>query len=269
MKKSAGSSAESAEMLNRYSIQSVEKALDVIEALSDHHSLSLIQLAELVNQPKSSLFRVILTLEKRGFISRSDEDGNYCLGFKQLVITKNLLERSSLRASAVAEMQKLVNKYGDTVNLCVLSGHEIVYVEIIEGTYALRMTDAIGSKSPFHATAAGKAIAAFLPENEMDAIVRDKGLAVITPNTITDRETLFKHLTGVREAGYAVDNQEITLGARCVAAPVMNMFGRVEGAVSLSGALHRFPDDKIHAIAEDIMETARVISKKLGYLYDR
>jgi len=268
MKKKVVSNEDSLVMQNRYSIQSVEKALDVIEVLSQHHSLSLIQLAELVNQPKSSLFRIILTLEKRGFISRSDDDGNYCLGYKQLVVTRNLLERNSLRASAVSEMQKLVDKYGDTVNLCVLAGHEIVYVEIIEGTYALRMTDQVGSKSPFHATAAGKAIAAFLPEDEVRALVRRKGLAVITPNTIADEDALMKHLARVRESGYAVDNQEITLGARCVAAPVMNMFGRVEGAISLSGALHRFPDDHIPTIAQDIIATARVISSKLGYMQE-
>ena len=266
MRKKAEANDESRKMQNRYAIQSVEKALDVIETLSQHHSLSLIQLAELVNQPKSSLFRIIQTLEKRGFISRSEADGHYCLGFKPLVITRNLLERSSLRTSAVAEMQRLADKYGDTVNLCVLSEHEIIYVEIIEGTYALRMTDQVGSKSPFHATAAGKAIAAFLPEEDVRALVREKGLAVITPNTIADEEALMKALERVRETGYAVDNQEIVLGARCVAAPVMNMFGRVEGAVSLSGALHRFPDADIPAIARDVMAAAKAISKKLGYV---
>ncbi|MBD2847402.1 IclR family transcriptional regulator [Paenibacillus sp. IB182496] len=251
---------------NRYAIHSVEKALDVIEALSEHSSLSLIQLSEIVNQPKSSLFRIVLTLEDRGFISRSDDDGYYCLGYKPLVITKRLLERSTLRASAMSEMQKLVDKYGDTVNLCALLDEEIIYIEIIEGTFALRMTDQVGSKAPVHATATGKAIAAMLPEETVRALVTRKGMEPRTPNTITTMPALRQELALIRARGYAVDNEEITLGARCVAAPILNMFGRVEGAISLSGALHRFPDEAIAEIAADVKATARAISMKLGFV---
>lgn len=256
---------EQKEKQDRYAIQSVEKTLDVIEALSEHDSLSLIELAELVNQPKSSLYRIMLTLEKRGFISRSDGDGKYCLGFKQLVITRNLLERSSLRNCALAEMNKLVEKYGDTVNLCVLSEDEVLYVAIIEGTYALRMTDKVGSKQPFHTTATGKAIAAYLTEDELKRMIRCKGLASFTPHTNTRESALLDELLLIKNQGYAVDNEEITQGARCIAAPIFNMFGQVEGAISLSGAVHRFPDAGIPVMASDIISASRRISGKLGY----
>ncbi|MNH86866.1 Transcriptional regulator KdgR [compost metagenome] len=251
---------------DRYSINSIEKALDVIEVLSEHDSLSLIELVELVNQPKSSLYRIILTLEKRGFISRSDEDGKYCLGFKQLVITKNLLDRSSLRTAALAEMHKLVETYGDTVNLCVISNDEVLYVEIIEGTYALRMSDKVGSKAPFHATATGKTLAAYLPAEEVKRMILDKGLPAYTPYTLQDEASLLQELVKVKEQGYAVDYEEIVQGARCIAAPIFNRFGKVEGAISLSGAQHRFPDERIATIAKDICETGNRISLKLGYV---
>lgn len=251
---------------DRYAIQSIEKALDVFEALSARDSLSLIELAELVNQPKSSLYRIILTLEKRGFIARSEEDGKYCLGYKQLVLTRNLLERSSLRNAAVTEMQRLVEKYGDTVNLCVLTDREILYVEIIEGTYALRMSDQVGSKSPFHATSAGKAIAAYLPEDRVDALLAERGLTRETPNTIVDERLFRRELAAIRARGYAVDNEEITQGARCVGAPVFDMFGHVAGAVSISGAVHRFPDDRLAEIAGSVVQAGQAISRKMGYL---
>jgi DNA-binding IclR family transcriptional regulator len=251
---------------SRYTIHSVEKALDVIEALSEYGTLSLIELAEVVKQPKSSLFRIILTLEQRGFISRSEEDGKYCMGIKQLSLTKNLLERSTLRASALSEMHKLVDKYGDTVNLCLLVDGEILYLEIIEGTYALRMTDRVGSKSPFHATAAGKAIVSTLSVEEVSRLLEQKDLTVYTPNTITDKTRFVNELEKINRQGYAVDNQEIVMGARCIAAPIFNMFGRVEGAISLSGAVHRFPDEQITAISEDIKSAASAISLKLGHL---
>ncbi|GGD86180.1 IclR family transcriptional regulator [Paenibacillus nasutitermitis] len=253
------------EKQDRYAIQSIEKAMDVIEVLSTHDSLSLIELAELVNQPKSSLYRIILTLEKRGFISRSEEDGKYCLGYKQLVMTKNLLERSSLRNASQTEMIRLVDKFGDTVNLCVLFEQEILYVDIIEGTYALRMSDKVGSKSPFHATATGKAISAFLPEETVKDMIKAKGLPPLTPNTITDEQTFINELNRIKEQGFALDNEEIVQGARCIAVPLFDMFGRIQGAVSLSGALHRLPDEQIGAIADVIKEAGVQISRKLGY----
>lgn len=253
------------EKQDRYAIHSIEKALDVVEALSERDSLSLIELAELVGQPKSSLYRIILTLEKRGFISRSEEDGKYCLGYRQLAITRNLLERSSLRQSALAEMNKLVARFGDTVNLCVLMDGEILYVEIIEGTYALRMSDKVGYKSPFHATANGKAMAAFLPEETVREVIAAKGLPRLTPNTLTDADALFRELARIRELGYAVDDEEGTQGARCVGVPVFDMFGRVAGAISMSGAVHRFPDGQIPEIADAMKEAGRAVSRKLGY----
>jgi len=261
-----GISLSEKEKQDRYAIQSIEKSLDVIEALSEHHSLSLIELIDLVNQPKSSLYRILLTLEKRGFISRSDEDGKYCLGMKQLVLTKNLLERSNIRTAALSEMNKLVDKYGDTVNLCILYEDEVLYLNIIEGTNALRMSDRVGSKGPLFATATGKTIAAHLPHEEVERIVESKGLRPLTPNTIRDKDRLFAELADIRERGYALDDEESVLGARCVAAPIFNMFGNVEGAFSISGAKHRFPDERIPDIAGDMKEAGAVVSRKLGYL---
>jgi DNA-binding IclR family transcriptional regulator len=257
--------AQLKEKQDRYAIHSIEKALDVIEVLSARDSVSLIELAELVNQPKSSLYRIILTLEKRGFISRSDEDGKYCLGYKQLVITKNLLERSSLRNASLTEMTKLVDKYGDTVNLCVLFEQDILYMEILEGTYALRMLDKVGSKSPFHATATGKAIAAFLPEENVKELIVAKGLPRLTPNTIIDEHALFLELNQIKEQGFALDNEEIVQGARCIAVPIFDMFGHILGAISLSGALHRLPNEHILDIAAVMKEAGFNISRKLGY----
>ena len=251
---------------DRYTINSVEKALDVIEMLSLHHSLSLIDLVELVKQPKSSLYRIILTLEKRGFIARSDEDGKYCLGYKQLVITRNMMERSSLRTAALTDMNKLMEDYGDTVNLCVLSDHEVLYVEIIEGTYALRMSDHVGSKAPFHATATGKAMAAFLPIEETNKMINNRGLPSYTAHTIVNEAKLLNELEQIKKQGFALDNEEFVEGARCIAAPIFNRYGKIEGAISLSGARHRFPDEQVLQIAKSVTEAARNISQKLGYV---
>lgn len=252
------------EKQNRYMIHSISKALDLIELLSERESASLIELVDLLQQPKSSLYRIILTLENKGFISRSDEDGKYCLGYKHLTITKNLLEKNTLRSSAVPEMNALVGLYGDTVNLGVLAEDQVLYLEIIEGTYALRMTDRVGSKAPIYATAMGKVIAAYAKDHTRSSLIERLTMEPITPYTITDKKQLAEQLEQIRVQGYAVDNQEIVEGARCVAAPIFDMFDQLVGSISLSGAIHRFSDEKLPEMAETVRKSAINISRKLG-----
>ncbi|WP_409341145.1 IclR family transcriptional regulator [Paenibacillus sp. MBLB4367] len=250
---------------DRYAIQSVDKALDVIELLAELESASLIELAEKLNQPKSSLYRIILTLENRGFIARSDQDGKYCLGFKQLVITKNLLEKNSLRAAALPEMNRLVDRFGDTVNLGVLSDDSALYVEIIEGTHALRMTDRVGSKAPLNATAIGKTLLAYMNADKRDRLLETMAYPVYTGRTAVSKESLLAKLQEVAAKGYALDNEEIVEGARCIAAPIFDMFGGIAGALSISGALNRFTDDKLADIAAEVKQAAANASRKLGH----
>jgi IclR family acetate operon transcriptional repressor len=250
---------------NRYTIQSVDKALDLLELLADEGSMSLIELTERLNQPKSSTYRILLTLENRGFIARSDEDGKYCLGYKQLMLTRKLLERNNLRAAALQEMKRLSELFGDTINLGVLVEGSVLYVEIIESNHALRMTDTVGSKAPVHATAIGKAIAAHLPQGELEELLDGCDYEALTERTIRSREPFLDELAKVRKAGYAFDNQEVVEGACCVAAPVFNMFGQVAGAISVSGPVHRYLPDKAPEIAVQVVACAQAVSRKLGY----
>lgn len=255
---------ETEDRSERYTIQSIDKALDLIELLAERDSLSLIELTELLNQPKSSTYRIVLTLENRGFISRSDEDGKYCLGYKPLFITRNMLERNNLRKAAVQEMRKLSELFGDTINLGVLVDHHIMYVEIIESTHALRMTDVVGSKSPFHATAMGKAIAAHMPGDAVSSLL-DHGMERYTEQTITSQEKFMQELVKVKSQGYAIDDQEIVEGARCIAAPVFGMFGHVRGAISVSGPMHRYAEEEIPRVAREVVSAAAAISLKMGH----
>lgn len=253
------------EKSERYTIHSIDKALDMIEILAERGSLSLIELTELLQQPKSSAYRIVLTLENRGFISRSEEDGKYCLGYKQLLITRNLLERNNLRTAALQEMKRLSEEFGDTVNLGVLLDGHVMYVEIIESTHALRMTDSVGSKSAFHATAMGKAIVAHYPEEKVTELLKECGMPKLAKNTITEAKQYVEELERVRSNGYAVDDQEIVEGARCVAAPIFDMFGKVHGAISVSGPMHRYHSNTIPEIARQVVKAAAAVSLKMGH----
>lgn len=253
------------EKSNRYTISSVEKALDVLELIAEHESLNLIEISQLLDKPKSSLFRIITTLEHRGYVTRSDKNAKYCLGFKALKLSSDLLKTNTLERAAGPGMEELSAKYGDSVNVGILIEEEILYIAVKEGTYPLRFTDVVGTKSPFYATAIGKAIAAHLSDEVLDRILEKSKFVSITPYTITDQDTFKKELEKVREMGVAFDNQEIVEGARCVAAPIFNTLGEVEAAISISGASHRFKDERIREIEKDIKEIAQKISENLGY----
>src|SRR5699024_4679068 len=137
------------------------------------------------------------------------------------------------------------------------------YMEVIEGTNSLRMNETVGSTSPFHATAIGSAIVAYLPSGQLKKLLENYEFKAITKYTITDKENYEEKLGQVRKNGYSIDDQEIVIGARCVASPIFNRLGNVEGAISMSGAEHRYSPDKIHKIELDIKSAAQRISRKL------
>jgi DNA-binding IclR family transcriptional regulator len=248
---------------NRYAIHSINKALDVLEALSDTHSMNLIELSDLVDQPRSSLYRILLTLETRGYVERSPETGKYCMGYQQLTLTKNLLEKNSLRAVSTHEMRKLVDKYGDTVNVGVLSSGEVVYLQIVEGTHSLRMSETVGTKAPSHATGLGKALLAHISDKELNQALKKCKFEKYTDTTITSREQLMAEIGVIRAKGYSFDNEETTLGASCVAVPILGANKQVLGAISISGASHRYGEEQRDGIAQDLKLAAKNIANSV------
>lgn len=251
---------------DRYIINSVSRALFLIDTFAEHGPMNLLELTELTGLPKSSVYRNLLTLQKHDYVIKTDTTQKFYLGPKLLKITKRLLDNNDLIEKATHDMNLLAKKYNDTVNLGILfNNDEIIYVKIIEGTYSLKMSDALGATLFLHATAIGKSIGAFLPEATVEKIIDKWGLPKLTKNTIIDKQVLFEELAKIRKQGYSVDDEESVIGARCVAAPIFNLQNEVIAAISLSGAIHRFPENKIKQIAENVKETALNISQKLGY----
>lgn len=249
---------------NRYTINSVDKSLDLLELLAEE-PLNLIELVERLKQPKSSLYRIITTFEKRGYITRVDGDGKYCLGLKTLELTKNLLEENSLVKVSDSEMRKLAESTGESVNLGVLTGENILYVAVIDGSHPLRFTETVGSTGPVHCTAIGKALASHLPEAQLNSLIEKINFTKITSKTMDNNEKFIEELHMVKKKGYALDDEEVATGARCIAAPIFNIFGNVKAAISISGAAHRLSDEKLEHLSAQVIEAANNISKKLGY----
>ena len=162
-----------------------------------------------------------------------------------------------------------MRRFRETVNLGVLDDGEVLYVRVLESSHAFRLAAHAGMRSPVHSTALGKCLLCCLPRQEIETILKKHPLRPITPRTIRDRPTFYRELEGVRSRGYAIDNQEDSRGARCLAAPILTPAGDVRAAISISGPATRMMPPSDREIAEALIETCGKIARLLGYTTSR
>ena len=161
--------------------------------------------------------------------------------------------------------EELMESINEVVHLVIREDNDIVYIDKVEADNTIRMASTIGKRSPLYCTAVGKAILAQLSEEEVEEVWNNSKIEKLTEFTITDLEDMKKELEAVRLNGYAIDDEENEIGVRCVGVPVFNMFGQVEGAISVSGPTIRVTEGIIGKFAKRTVECANLISKELGY----
>jgi IclR family transcriptional regulator, KDG regulon repressor len=212
---------------------------------------------------RTTLFRVVYSLEKLGYLEKADERGCYLLANKFVELTQPVVNFRRLKLVARSVMQHLIVRFNETVNLGVISDGQVAYVDVLESPNALRFSAIPGERVPAHCTALGKAILAFLPEKEVATILRQHPLIRRTNNTITHRRDLMEHLNAVREHRLAVDLEENLAGVCCVAAPIFDQHGRVIGALSVSGPTSRM-QAKLSRLRADVKDSGVAICNMLS-----
>lgn len=247
------------------SVRALDRGLAILETLARDGELSLTQLAERVNLPNSTTYRLLETLRKRGFATQSPETGLYRVGIRALEVGGSFAVRLRLHEVALPAMKALVDEVNETVNLAVLDGRDAVYVGQVEGRQLVRMFTQIGARTPLHCTGVGKVLLAWRSPEEVQGLLGEGPYRAYTPHTITRIEPLLEELARVRQRGYAVDNEERELGVRCVAAPIRDLSGQVVAALSLSAPASRLGDERASALASRVQAAARQISGWLGY----
>lgn len=244
-----------------YLLESLRKGLAAIDAFTRRASWSLAELTVELGQTKPTVFRILHTLEEVGFVRRQAE-GRYVPGPRMEQLGAATARQETLRWQALAPLQDLAAATGETAHVSVLHEGASVCVQAAEGPRMLRMRALVGRRTPVHASALGKALLAQISAREVDAIVNAHGLAKLTPRTIVSRRALHAALAEVRVRGYAVDDEEIEIGLRCVAAPIP-LAGMV-AAVGISAPADRLVAGRVAAVAAEVRAGAERIAELLG-----
>ncbi len=247
-------------------VRSVERAIRILKSFSaEEPELGVGELSRRLGLPKSTVFRLLATLEAGGLISRNPETGRYRLGVDLIGLADSVTTYTNLRHVARPYLRRLANALQETVSLSVIDRNEAVNVEqfVPPGRLVMRV-GWVGRRMPVHAVAAGRVIIAFWPPEEVAHVLNGE-LEALTPHTITDPQRLYAELARIREQGYATAFEELEEGLNALAAPVRNHEGDVIASVSVSGPAYRLTRERIREIAFQVVETAREISREMGF----
>lgn len=240
-----------------YSVRAVDRVCSILNLLQDSiDGVSLIDVAQATELPKSSAFRYLWTLESHRYVERDPESGTYRLGLGFVGMQSRQLE--VLRQHTRPWLEKLRDDLGETLNLGIRDGDSVIYLEIIESRRGVRLAARRGDRDPLHSTALGKAIAANLPESQVREILQHAGMTRRTADTITSVDDFLAELAKVRRVGYAVDNGENEVDGRCVAVAIPGT--PLPAALSLSAPANRFPLQQVEKVAASL----QVVAERIG-----
>jgi len=238
----------------------VAKLLRILETLDNSPAgLQLREIAQRTGINKSTAYRFVAHLENEDYLFR-DEVGAYIVGPKLARLGSGVSYQATLRKVSRPVLTQIAQSTTETVNLGMLEGHEVLYLDVMESSHSFRMASQPGTRRPLHCTALGKAILAFLPVDQREEILPALSYERFTPHTISNLARLRKDLARTAQQGYAADNQETNLGAVCVAAPIIDESGKVAAALSVSGPITRIGKDRAQSFAAVVRRGARQIS---------
>ena len=248
-----------------YRVQVLERAVDILQVLSeDSHELGACEVAERLSLHKSTTHRLLMVLDHHRLIRRNSETGKYALGLRLFELGTRAVRGLQLREQAQSFLDELARETGETAHISVFDNGEMVSVAYAEGSRSMRMPATVGRRTPAYCSAVGKAMLAFLPGAALDDVLA-RPLRARTAKTLVTRAALDADLRQVRLRGYAVDNEEIEKGLRCVGGPVWNYTGDVVAAISVAGPAFRITKSRVPAVARAVLATTRGLSTELGH----
>lgn len=238
----------------------LEKALDLLEALAAEPNLGLSELSDRTGVGKTSSYRVLNTLELRSFVAKDPTTRKYRPGSKLVALSATVVASLDILRLSRPFLESVHQQTGETVNLGVLDGDRVLYIDVIESSHGLRIFSSVGRRSLIHCTALGKALLCGLDPTDARRLIERLELPAKTRRTITHVEALIAEIAACRERGMAVDDEEDELGGRCIAAPIWGPEGVAVAAISVSGPVPRIGHDKVDEIGHIVKTAAAEVS---------
>jgi len=250
---------------SNYLIQTVCHALDLLDQFnSDRVEIGVTELSRRMALHKNNIFRLLATLESRNFIEQNHTTGNYRLGLKNLEMGQTFSRHLGLRMQARPVLEALTAALKETSAINVMRGSNIISLDAVETPLPVRVVTRLGVWLPLHCTAPGKVFLAAMHDRERKQQL-PKELQRFTPVTMTGRQELLEHLGQVAACGYAMDDEELEQGVRCVSAPVYDSSMQVVGAISVTGPSNRLGDERLQAeIIPVVLRSAEQLSRRMG-----
>lgn len=245
--------------------QAVRRAIAVLKAFSDNTpEMGVTEVSRKVDLHKSTVYRLLSAFEGEGLIAKSPETGKYRLGPELIVLGEQVLRHTDVHRVALPFLRDLAERTGETIDLEVLSGCNVVTIEEIAGKHVVAAAGSVGMALATHATSTGKVLLAHQPPEKQRAVL-SRTLKKFTPRTITDQKQLARDLVKVREQGYAVSFGELEDHLVAIAMPIRSRNGDAVAGVSISGPDSRLTPDKLPGLIRVGLETCAKISARLGY----
>lgn len=252
--------------VRRMRLSSVANSIRLTKAFSENeYEMGISALAARLGLAKSTVHRLATTLVEYDILEQNRETGKYRLGLALFELGTLVRRKMDVMSEAQAQIHALADLSGETVQLAILDHLSVLYIRIRESRQAVRMSTGLGSRAPAHCTSVGKALLAHQAPEVIEQVV-DNGLRRYTPNTITEAPRLLEELASIRQKGYAIDDEEIESGLRCVAAPIRDHSGRVVAAISVAAPVQRMTKKNLQTMVPSVVAAADAISRRLGYL---
>jgi IclR family acetate operon transcriptional repressor len=246
------------------SVQSLDRALALLELIAAEDGLTLTELAQRAGVPPSTAHRILGTLQSHDYVRHDDERGLWLIGVKAFGVGSSFLRSRKLAETGRAIMRELMEECSETVNLGIEGGDSVVFISQVESHQAIRAFHRPGSRGAIHASGVGKALLLALDDDGVRRVLHKTGLERYTEKTIVEPDKLFAELATSRARGWAVDDEERTLGMRCVAAPIYNEHGEAFAGLSISGPTVRMTDERLGELGPMVKRAAEAITRSIG-----
>lgn len=247
-------------------VQSLTRGLKLLEFIAEAHgNVALTDLAQQAGLPNSTTHRLLTTMQQQGFVRQVGDLGLWTMGAHAFVVGSSFLQSRNLLAMVHPTLRRLMEESGETVNLAVMDKAEdqAVIIDQVQCTALMRMSAPIGGKLPMHASGAGKAFLASMPDDQVTKLLHKKGMHTYTPYTLTPHN-LKEGLALIRKQGFSFDDEEHALGLRCIAACIFDEHREAFAAISISGPVSRITDDRVTEVGALVIHAAKEISLEYG-----